>query len=315
MIVIKLIGGLGNQLFQYSLGRRLATKLGVALKLDLTGFRIYKLHKYSLHHFNIAAESAGDEEVDAYRALIPVSLAHRILIPLTRGYRSIRGLPQATPPLPRRARDTLRRTYVTEPAHEFRPEVLNAADNTYLDGYWQDPRYFEAIEMVLRQDLAIITPPTPANVDLAGRIEATQSVSLHVRRADYVTNAVTLHRHGVCGVDYYRRCAAIIRERVATPTFFVFSDDPTWARNHLDLGAPTVIVDLNNADYNYEDLRLMSRCRHHVIANSSYSWWGAWLNPRPDKLVLAPSRWYAIAEKDNEGIIPPSWLRVSNTGD
>lgn len=312
MIVSKMIGGLGNQLFQYAIGRHLAIRNSTEFKIDVTGFRYYKLHKYSLQHFNLAAAIASDDEIDAFRAEQDISLKTKALILVSRLYRGTLGREQGSPPLAWKRRDGVPRRYVVEGVHRFQPHILELPDHSYLDGFWQNELYFKAIESTIRQELTFKTPPTPANAEMAQQVRGNDSVSVHVRRADYLTNATTLAIHGVCGKVYYQRCAAIIRQRVPGARFFVFSDDTSWARANLDLGGPTTVVDLNNADFNYEDIRLMSLCRHHVTANSSFSWWGAWLDPRPDKIVLCPERWFTGAQYDGSEVVPPGWERVSN---
>ena len=135
-------------------------------------------------------------------------------------------------------------------------------------------------------------------------------MSLHVRRGDYASDPNASAVHGLCSLDYYAAAVAHIGRFVPRPRYFVFSDDPTWASEHLKLPGDTVIVEHNDGATSYEDLRLMSRCRHHVIANSSFSWWGAWLNPRADKIVVAPSRWLAETTRACPDICPTSWVRL-----
>ena len=136
-------------------------------------------------------------------------------------------------------------------------------------------------------------------------------MSLHIRRGDYVSNAKIAGVHGTIALDYYARAAALIAERAGgDPVFFVFSDDPAWAAANLTLGWPTRIVDHNGARAS-EDLRLMAACRHHIIANSSFSWWGAWLSPAADKTVVAPQPWFRDPALDDSTIVPQGWIRLS----
>lgn len=294
MIIVKLIGGLGNQMFQYAAGRALSHRLGVALKLDKTAFATYDLHAYAIDNFNIHEQFAAPADLDrvarfqgwkrrAWNAAVAC---------LTLG--TVRPI-----------------QYVSENGHGFNDAVSGLTDDTYLAGYWQTERYFKDIESVIRQDFSQATPRDDLNERCLRRIEATDHpVSLHVRRADYVTDPTAATTHGACSPGYYRRCIDLIRQAVGTPHLFVFSDDIDWTRTALSFDCPATFVDHNGPERNYEDLALMSRCHHHIIANSTFSWWGAWLNPRPDKLVCAPDPFFAAADRDDSDIIPASWTRV-----
>jgi hypothetical protein len=124
--------------------------------------------------------------------------------------------------------------------------------------------------------------------------------------ADPKTRAVL----GPCSLDYYRSAARHVAERVATPEFFVFSDDIAWARDNLDIAFPCHFIDDNRGMESYNDMRLMSLCRHHILANSSFSWWGAWLNPRADKIVVAPGRWFVGGERRVDDLVPQGWVTL-----
>ncbi len=142
---------------------------------------------------------------------------------------------------------------------------------------------------------------------MARRIAGSASVSLHVRRGDYLQSGAYV----ACSGDYYRAALHRVTEVTGTsPTIYVFSDDPAWARDNIDLPHEKVVVDFNGRDSDYEDLRLMSLCRHNIIANSSFSWWGAWLNANPAKVVVAPKRWFAATHAQNPDILPKGWLSL-----
>ena len=192
----------------------------------------------------------------------------------------------------------------------FDPEVASLPDGVCLEGYWQSERYFAQVADRVRHDLTLEKPPAGRDAELLAEIAAGNAVSLHVRRGDYVTDPAASATHGVCPLDYYRRAIAFIAERVADPVFFLFSDDPEWTRANLDLGGAATLVDHNGPDRGHEDLRLMSHCDHHIIANSSFSWWGAWLDPRPQKMVVAPRQWFRDASKDTSDLIPESWVQL-----
>ncbi|MGA3079774.1 MAG: alpha-1,2-fucosyltransferase [Terracidiphilus sp.] len=187
-----------------------------------------------------------------------------------------------------------------------------SARNIYLDGNFQARQYAEDAEQHLRTELRLREPPTGKNLETLEDIRAVEtSVSLHVRRGDY---GFWGGGPRVLSLDYYAQAMRALLERVRKPTFFVFSDDIPFTREHLPKsieGARMVFVDNNDEANPHEDLRLMSACRHHIIANSTFSWWGAWLNPDPAKLVCAPMGWgLANPEEWNSDLIPPGWLLI-----
>jgi hypothetical protein len=290
MVITRLIGGLGNQMFQYAVGRRLAHEMGVELKLDITGFQSYKLRTYSLGNLNIQENFATLEEI---KALTKPTIAGRILAKLW--HRSPR------PP----------KTYIREKHFHFDPNILKLSDNVYLEGYWQSEKYFADIAGILRQEFTIKTPQTGKNKELGEKIATCESVSLHIRRGDYACNPHTKDVHGLCGIDYYFRCVEQISQMAKKPHFFIFSDDPKLPRDSFKESYPTTFVNHNGADEDYEDLHLMSQCKHHIIANSTFSWWGAWLNGRSDKIVFAPSQWFAKEEQASRkmtDLLPANWI-------
>jgi hypothetical protein len=296
LVVTRLIGGLGNQMFQYAAGRALALRCGAALKLDLSGFvaKVPAKRRYALDCFSIHASAASKAD-------------------LARFYR---------PPGPRSRRmdRVLQRLHIHWPEgdwpiyreqhFEFDPAVGQLMAPTYLDGYWQSERYFSDIAGVLRRDFTVKAPLNPENEALAAGIDAANAVSLHLRRGDYVEDPTTNRYHGICSLDYYERALACITARAGPPLLFIFSDDQQWARANLRLAVPMTFVDANPPDQGHLDLQLMARCRHHIIANSSFSWWGAWLNPSPDKIVVAPQRWFGGAGHDTRDLIPPNWVQL-----
>jgi hypothetical protein len=284
MIRVTLTGGMGNQMFQYATGRRLADHLGTGLTLDISGYVNPKPHltprHYELSAFAIRAELDDRDH-----------FSRRLLTRL-----------QETMPIPARGI----RTQLREQSFSFDPRVLSAPDGTVLHGYWQSELYFSDIRARIVDDFQFIEPPDAVNQAMAARIHDVTAVSLHVRRGDYVTN----QRHGTKPLDYYSAALEIMSAKIDEPHFFVFSDDPSWCKQNLRIEHPTTYIDHNNADTGYKDLGLMSQCRHHIIANSSFSWWGAWLNRYPDKIVVAPERWFADASIDTGDLYPPEWLKA-----
>jgi hypothetical protein len=181
-------------------------------------------------------------------------------------------------------------------------------DESYLHGYWQSEKYFADIADHLREVFVMIPPMSPENADMAARIAAGPSVALHVRRGDYVA----LGASAICDQAYYDAgLRAVTAGATDAPTVFVFSDDPGWARDNLVVPFDKVVVDLNGRDTAYEDMRLMSLCQHNVIANSTFSWWSAWLNRNPAKRVAAPVRWFANDHQRNPDILPQDWIAIA----
>jgi hypothetical protein len=295
MVIVKLMGGLGNQMFQYAAARRLAHFNNTNLKIDLSWFdnicEVDSPREYALDEFAIQENFATREEVEAL-TVRKQGFVERLIAKVM--WRK----PVAAP------------SYIREKQFHFDPGILNLPDAVYLDGYWQSDKYFKDIEDVIREEFSIKAPQNGKNKKLAELISSRESVSLHVRRGDYVSNSVTNKVHGTCGLDYYTRAIAEIFSRVDDPYFFVFSDDPEWSKANLNISHPVVFVDHNNASRNYEDLRLMSQCRHHIIANSSFSWWGAWLSSYPDKIVITSKRWFSDPTVDTSDLIPPEWLKL-----
>lgn len=298
MIIAKLMGGLGNQMFQYALGRRLAAQHGVELKVDLD-FLLREsrvtpdttVYEYGLPHFRLEVAAASPEEVA------------QLQLPRLRGLR--RNLQKLRLALtPRR-----RHTHVGEKSLVFDPRVLEAGPDTYLEGYWQSPHYFEAIAPRIRADFEVRAPAEGRNAALLEEIARGTAVAVHVRRGDYVTSPGAARVHGVCGLDYYQAALRVVQERVADPRFFVFSDDPGWVRQNLALPGHATYVDHNGARP-WEDIRLMRACRHFVIANSSFSWWGAWLAEGTGKIVVAPRRWARESGLNVPTRHPPDWITV-----
>lgn len=278
-------------MFQYAAGRRLTYVLGTELKLDISVFENYNLRKCELGSFNILEDFASPREVKTLTSQKNGVLA---------------GLVGC---LLRRPKD-LAPSHIRESYFHFDSEILNLPNNVYLDGYWQSEKYFNDIEDVIRKEFAITVRQTGENLKLAELISSRESVSLHVRRGDYVSDLQTSKVHGTCGLDYYARAIAKICSRVDEPYFFVFSDDPEWSKANLYLSHPVIFVDHNNALTSYEDLRLMSQCRHHITANSSFSWWGAWLNSSPNKIVITPARWFNKQSFNTQDLIPKSWIQL-----
>jgi hypothetical protein len=288
MIIVRLCGGLGNQLFQYAAGRRLSLERQAELVLDLSWYKYTPksntLRQYELINYPIQARAAGRNEEILCRLY-----SSRIL-----KYISIPSWPWSR---------------YHETGFEFNPAFADIKDNTYIDGYWQSYKYFEDVAEIIRKELIPLPIPSALDQSIANQIFATESVSVHVRRGDYVTQKAAANTHGVCQLEYYYAALDTIKQIVPNPHFYVFSDDPDWCKSNLTFPGSAVFVDHNSDTTAFQDMQLMSRCRHHIIANSSFSWWGAWLNPRKDKRVIAPKRWF-MDDRSTVSLTPAEWIRL-----
>lgn len=286
-VIVRLEGGLGNQLFQYAAGRSLTLATGRDLLLDTSAYRADRLRAYQLDHFAIAARPLRRSDVPFFRLR-----------------RSRLGAI-----LPRRSRMEIVREAFPARVPIWPEAPVDDAGTPYLIGYWQSERYFAAIADTIRRELHVKAPPEGANARLLAEIAACDAVAIHVRRGDYVSNPAATAYHGLCRLEYYEAAIRRLAGTVPRPHCFVFSDDLDWVRTNLDTGHPTMWVG-HNTDTPWEDLRLMAACRHFIVANSSFSWWGAWLGEWPEKQVIAPARWFR-ADHGGEGeIVPAGWLRM-----
>ncbi len=292
-IVVRQISGLGNQLFQYAAARYYAQRHAATVHIAIDPPENAHSHGYPraflLPHFATAIP------------LRPYTLRDRLLLnqrptlaPIFTPLRRTLGVQLFTEPIPQRY------TFL-----ESLP-LAPATRTLYLSGYWQSWQLVAAVALQLRSELQLRHPPTGQNLATFEAIQAAQTpVSLHIRRGDY-----TLAAEGNIALPlaYYTEAIAHIQQRLPTPRFFVFSDDIPFARANLPPHLHATFVDGNDSSTAHEDLRLMSACRHHIIANSSFSWWGAWLNPSAEKIVVAPRLWLNRPGTNFPGLLPPDWI-------
>ncbi|NTV98925.1 MAG: alpha-1,2-fucosyltransferase, partial [Chlorobiaceae bacterium] len=183
---------------------------------------------------------------------------------------------------------------------------------TWIEGYWQSEKYFDAISRDIAREFRIITPLSPKSTETKKLIGSTESVSVHVRRGDYVAEDYRGRIHGPLKISYYAEALDIIAQKKRSPHLFIFSDDIPWVKENLRFDFPARYVDHNDERSGFEDLHLMSLCRHNIIANSTFSWWGAWLNRNPTKIVIAPKQWFPDPKMNSltSDLIPDSWIRL-----
>lgn len=255
MIIIKLTGGLGNQLFQYVKGRSLAFNKKTSLALDISWYKGRLNRKYMLNNFNIEAK-----------------IVNRFNLLTTKIF----------------------------------------SKNNYIDTNkntdWQSEKYLEDIEDIIKKEFTIKTPLSSINKSLLEDIRSKTSISVHLRGGDYVVgNKSTFH--GVCSPEYYSEAIEHIRRHIQSPHFFIFTDDLEWARKHINFPEPYTLVS-NTENPPWEEMIMMSTCKHNITANSTFSWWGAWLNNNSEKIVITPKKWFNNKSINIEDLIPKTWIQI-----
>lgn len=286
------MGGLGNQLFQYAAARRISYVNNVQLKFDISAFNNGGSRSYCLEKFNVAGQVALPRDIARFANADRPAFV-RLYSKWADGLKFYH-----------------RRSIVRERRFHFDPSLLKVSGHVYLDGYWQSEKYFKDIQNVIRRELAFKRLPGNAKDDLARRIRQEVSVSLHIRRGDYASDEKVKRVHGECELGYYHTALQKLTGLIRDPHIFVFSDDPQWAQDNLHLSHPVTFVSRGGTESQYEDFRLMTICKHHIIANSSFSWWGAWLSEYPAKVVFAPKAWFKTSERDSKDIVPESWQLI-----
>lgn len=275
-VITELLGGLGNQMFQYAMGRTLSLFQGSALLMDTRALEApgpQTPRRYGLDVFDVRAERAAPEQLHSFHG---------------------------------------RR--VSEPGPRYQDGVTRLEGNVYLHGYWQCERYFRALRPTLKRDFNLKQAPLPRNQDVARAIKRGNSVAVHIRRGDYVSRPQAAAHHGSCSLDYYRSALEQLKQRHGKLRVYAFSDDPDWVREHF---TPSVCAHMGltivsgNQHAPHEDLWLMQQCRHFVIANSSFSWWAAWLGQTRLSTVMAPQRWVVTPGFDTADVVPQNWVRVA----
>lgn len=290
MVISRITSGLGNQLFQYAAARHLALNNKTALYLDLS----YYLYEYST------------DTVRPFK-LEQFSVPYKLLQKSPLEYVS-----KATKLLPNRSLPPIF-LFLKEKQFHFDDSVVQARANCItLDGFWQSEAYFRDSADTIRRELTLNSIPSPEFEHYRQLIRNTPTpVSIHIRRGDYVSHPEFSKTFGFVGIDYYKQALRELNARHENARLFVFSDDHAWVHQNLALPEDTVFVNNTGTNGDVADMMLMSQCKHHIIANSSFSWWGAWLNPNPDKLVITPRQWYKQQPTWNtKDLLPSAWLAL-----
>ncbi|PQJ77700.1 alpha-1,2-fucosyltransferase [Polaribacter porphyrae] len=267
MIIVRIIGGLGNQMFQYAYAKSLQTK-GYKTFIDTTGFRNYKLHGgYGLDLFKIDIENS---------------------LPFTNFLSKIRLIKS-----------------LKEKSLLFNERLTKPSEDAYIKGYFQTEDYFKEIRAVLLKQFVLKKELSNSTISYLRDITIQKnSCSLHIRRGDYISNKKANEVHGTCDLEYYKRAVKLMRSKFKDVRFFIFSDDIDWVKKNLKVQHATYI---NHKVIPHEDMHLMSLCKHNITANSSFSWWGAWLNQYENKVVIAPEKWFV--SKENE-VACNNWIQL-----
>lgn len=301
MIVVQLTGGLGNQLFQYAFARHLALLNESELLLDTTQVtsRSDPAHrrKFKLYHFAVEAPEVHWDS--------PFSISFRTP--------SARYSRRPVPVLPRLLGKSRRLTDLSESYFHYDPTALASRGDFYVTSYWQSHYYFDDIASQIRSDLQLRDPLSHEHMFIKNQIEADSgSVALIVRRGDFANHPHHSKFHGCCSHEYYHLALERIGSSVANPHLYVFSDDIPWVRENMQFNYPVTFMDqpYDHLEYDYIDMHLISCCRHHIIANSTFGWWGAWLGSAHDSIVIAPKRWFLDASLNTADVVPSQWIRL-----
>ncbi|AYJ79911.1 alpha-1,2-fucosyltransferase [Aliarcobacter cryaerophilus ATCC 43158] len=287
MIIVKIIGGLGNQMFEYAYAKALQQK-GYEVNIDISEFDTYKLHGgFQLDKYDIDLQISSTQENDTfYKRNIFFSILNKL--------------------------NLLPRKIIKERDISFCKELLEIKDNSYVMGYFQCEKYFIDIKKVLIEQFKINQPISSFTFEIEEKIlKFKNSCSLHIRRGDY-THKSNANIHGVCSLDYYKNAIEVMKNQLGNDiVYFIFSDDIEWVKNNLII-ENAIYIDSQETRLPHEDIYLMSLCNHNIIANSSFSWWGAWLNQNQKKIVIAPKKWFENTkmQKQVKDIIPDTWIKI-----
>ena len=294
-------GGLGNQMFQYAAGRALAIRNNNSLKIDLSFLKKGVLgenvdyRKYGLNNFCINEDIINEEELNRFirKSKLYSKLKISWLNKKT-GYKF---------PISK---------IFSQNGHEYDPLFSKLSGNTYLSGYWQNTRFFTGAEEIIKHDFKFKYLPGQSNKELLNRMEKCESIAVHIRRGDFKNLPVL----GTTGLEYYYKAINYLSERLNDLVLFFFSDEMEWVKDKFSAfnsGISKYYVELNTSSGSEaDDLRLMSNCKHNIIGNSTFGWWGAWLNNNPGKIIIAPEKLFADPSIDKQlnGMIPENWIRL-----
>lgn len=290
MIVVKLQGGLGNQMFQYAMGKAMAKlhdspfELDVDFLLDRTPNKAsgFVFRDYDLDVFSITPRIAPSGQERRY--------SHQgFLDKIISGFKT-------------------KKVY-KEPFFHFDHNALSVQPDVYLDGYWQSPKYFASVEKELREDFKFVHEVEPQSKKLYEDILQTDAVCVNVRRADFLTNSY----HGVCGMNYFEPAIHHLASSLSNPKLFIFSDDPQWCQDNFKSKFSMEVVDHTHKGFKFSNqLQLMAACKHFIIPNSTFAWWAVWLSNKKESKIIAPTQWFADAAIDTRDLVLEHWMKFNN---
>lgn len=285
MKIIRFLGGLGNQMFQYAFYKALSQQFP-NVAADVTGYKDYALHNgFELEHiFELEVDKVSEFKSNLY------NVHNREWM-----FRKLRSFLK------------LKNAYEEEQKmFSYDPAVFTNQGPKYYWGYWQNPAYFENVAAELRQDFQFKHILDPKNQTILDHIQDSMSIALHVRRGDYMKDPLL---GGLCPEAYYEEAVQLMLSKNPKAKFFIFSDDINWCKEKFKMEG-TEFISWNSGPASYIDMQLMSNCKHNIIANSSFSWWGAWLNNHPDKIVIGPKKWVNYPDLNTENLFPKGWISL-----
>ena len=295
MILVELSGGIGNQMFQYAFAYVLAHKNNTNIKLEVSFFDLPKAisgHTPRNFELNIFPNSYNFSNSDDINFFLQPSKCNQLKKKFGLNYPKI---------------------YLETQFH-FQQELATIKSSAFIKGYFQSYKYWNGLEDTVRKIFHINENKLDEiNARLLFKIKNTNSIAVHIRRGDYITDSVTQQFHGNCSFEYYMNAIHFIASKTKNFTLVFFSDDSNWVQSQFEHIPFSKIFLSHNFDQNsWKDLYLMQYCQHNIIANSSFSWWAAWLNQNPDKIVVAPKKWFAVSEseKNTNDLIPSEWFRM-----
>jgi len=291
MVTVLLAGGLGNQMFQYAAAKSLAKRLNTSMAIDL--YPLTKKTRATVRPYELGIFNIDVPQVSAPKGKF-----------LTRAR-----------PLVQKYREFFQRfgLFTDTYAILYQPVFETIRGNVTMSGYFQNEHYFKNIEQEIREDFTFRYPLEGKNKVMERQLENCRSVAIHIRRGDYVQNTNAVSNFITCEREYYERAMEYVLGKVDNPVFYIFSDDFDWVAENLNFGDHLVtFVDWNKGKDSYIDMQLMSLCKHNIIANSSFSWWGAWLNANPEKVVVCPDRWFQDDKKNAllKDFYPEGWKMI-----
>ena len=295
MIIVRLNGGLGNQMFQYALGRACAIKNDTELAFDISGFK-NSILKINLKYKNTAIRKFDLSVYNIDAEIVKVSFFKKIILFKKKILSRFFGI---------HFRNIEKKMY------SFDQGIFSYGKNAYFDGYWQSYRYFENIRDVIIKDFTLKQNPDQKSTILLDEIGRKNSLAIHIRRGDYVGNAY----HNVVGQEYYEKSIQYVKDKNIIDKIYIFSDDIVWCEENLKFSEkyniPISFVDDSYAGRVGEGhMNLMMKCKYFIIANSSFSWWGAWLSQRENKVIVSPKEWLTDTRVDTSDLIPKEWVRL-----